>query len=71
MTWNDVYEYENGNLYAKSSVNPKYPKGRKVGYVDHRGYVRTKLGYKNDITPTELYGKCLTELYQKARRLTI
>lgn len=46
MTWNDVYEYENGNLYAKDSVNPKYPKGRKVGYVDQRGYVRTKLGSK-------------------------
>lgn len=46
MNWCEEYEYRDGNLFAKTSINGKYPVGRKVGYVDVRGYVRTKLGSK-------------------------
>ena len=46
MDWHSEYEYRDGNLFAKVSVNAKYPVGRKVGWVDARGYVRAKIGGK-------------------------
>jgi len=46
MNWNDHYEYRDGQLYAKESINPRFPVGRKVGFTDRMGYVRTKLGSK-------------------------
>ncbi len=46
MNWHSEYEYQDGSLFAKVSINGKYPAGRKVGFIDQRGYVRTKLGSK-------------------------
>lgn len=46
MDWNSIYEYRQGSLYAKYSLNGKYPVGRLVGYLDKRGYIRTKFNGK-------------------------
>lgn len=43
--WSNHYRYENGNLYRIYS-NHNHAEGKKVGYIDKRGYVRTKLGGK-------------------------
>lgn len=42
MNWHDYYEYSNGDLYRKNHRISSY-NGVKAGYVDLRGYVRTKL----------------------------
>ena len=42
MNWHDYYEYSNGDLYRKNHMISSY-NGVKAGYVDLRGYVRTKL----------------------------
>ncbi|QGH77238.1 homing endonuclease [Escherichia phage BEK1-1] len=42
MNWHDYYEYSNGDLYRKNHRVSSY-NGVKAGYIDLRGYVRTKL----------------------------
>lgn len=72
MKWCEEYEYRDGNLFAKTSINGKYPVGRKVGYVDVRGYVRTKLGSKMTFAHRNLCTKGVrlnTCIYRKARKI--
>lgn len=42
MNWHDYYEYSDGDLYRKNHKVSSY-NGVKAGYIDLRGYVRTKL----------------------------
>lgn len=45
MNWHEHYEYGSGKIYRRYSNN-KYKEGAEVGWVDSRGYVRTKLNAK-------------------------
>lgn len=42
MNWHEHYDYLDGNLYRKNHKFSSY-NGIKAGYIDKRGYVRTKL----------------------------
>lgn len=45
MNWHEHYDYLDGNLYRKNHKFSSY-NGIKAGYIDKRGYVRTKLSSK-------------------------
>lgn len=42
MNWHEHYDYGDGKLYRKYK-NHNHTEGKQCGYVDLRGYVRTKL----------------------------
>lgn len=45
MNWHDHYNYINGKLHRKYK-NHNHAEGNECGYIDKRGYVRTKLNSK-------------------------
>jgi len=40
----DIFSYDNGNLYWKTIKSKKVKAGQKVGYVGSKGYVSAQLG---------------------------
>lgn len=42
MNWHEHYDYKDGKLYRKYQ-NHNHPAGKECGWIDVRGYVRTKL----------------------------
>ncbi|MEG5924065.1 HNH endonuclease signature motif containing protein [Enterobacter hormaechei] len=42
MNWNELFNYENGNLFWKIQRQGRAKKGSKAGYLHHRGYLIVK-----------------------------
>ena len=47
MDYNEMFEYRDGNLYNKVHRGYQAPIGAKVGSINNKGYVLTKIKQKN------------------------